>query len=62
MLSGMSAAPVRAAILDGGRGRHRAVALNPGILVGLALYGFATALWLGVLSRAELSQAIRLWA
>lgn len=35
----------------------RAVALNPGILGGLALYGLGTVLWLGVLSRTELSQA-----
>lgn len=34
-----------------------AVALNRGVLGGLALYGLGTVLWLGVLSRAELSQA-----
>ena len=35
----------------------RAVALNPGMFGGLALYGLGTVLWLGVLTRAELSQA-----
>jgi drug/metabolite transporter (DMT)-like permease len=55
---GMSAAPVRAALADGGAPAViRAVALNPGVLGGLALYGLGTVLWLAVLSRAELSQA-----
>jgi drug/metabolite transporter (DMT)-like permease len=31
--------------------------LSPNVLVGLALYGLGTVLWLGVLSRVELSQA-----
>jgi drug/metabolite transporter (DMT)-like permease len=34
-----------------------AVALSPGVLGGLGLYGLGTVLWLGVLSRVELSQA-----
>ena len=55
---GMSADAVRGALAEGAvLGVARAVALNPGILGGLALYGFGTVLWLGVLSRAELSQA-----
>ena len=55
---GMSAPPVRAALAEGAAlGVVRAVALNPGIAGGLALYGLGTVLWLGVLSRAELSQA-----
>jgi len=55
---GMSAAGVRTALADGAApGVIRAVALNPGIVGGLALYGLGTVLWLGVLSRAELSQA-----
>ncbi len=55
---GMSSEPVRAALADGGSaGVIRAVALNPGIVGGLALYGLGTVLWLAVLSRAELSQA-----
>jgi len=55
---GMSADGVRAALADGAApGVVRAVALNPGIIGGLALYGLGTVLWLGVLSRAELSQA-----
>ena len=31
--------------------------LTPGILAGLALYGFGTLLWLSALDRVELSQA-----
>ena len=55
---GMSAGPVRAALAEGGAFRVvSAVALNPGVLGGLALYGFGTMLWLAVLARAELSQA-----
>ena len=55
---GMSGAEVRAALAEGAApGVIRAVALNPGIVGGLALYGLGTVLWLGVLSRAELSQA-----
>jgi drug/metabolite transporter (DMT)-like permease len=55
---GMSAGAVRAAIAEGGtRAVIRAVTFNPGIVGGLALYGLGTVLWLGVLSRAELSQA-----
>lgn len=55
---GMGTAGVRAALADGGAsGVIRAVALNPGIVGGLGLYGLGTVLWLGVLSRAELSQA-----
>ena len=52
----MGAASVRA---GQGHGPEmiRAVALNAGILGGLALYGLGTVLWLAVLSRAELSQA-----
>ena len=55
---GMSGVSVRAALADGtAPAIVRAVALNPGILGGLALYGLGTVFWLGVLSRAELSQA-----
>jgi drug/metabolite transporter (DMT)-like permease len=55
---GMSAGPVRGAIADGAAsGLIRTVALSPWVLGGLALYGLGTVLWLGVLSRAELSQA-----
>ena len=58
--TGMSAAPVRAALTDGAvPAVIRAVALNPSIVGGLALYGLGTVLWLGVLSRAELSGPIR---
>lgn len=37
--------------------RMLAFLLSPGVLAGLALYGIGTVLWLGVLSRTELSQA-----
>jgi drug/metabolite transporter (DMT)-like permease len=35
----------------------RVIALSPGILGGLVLYGIGTLLWLAVLSRTELSKA-----
>ena len=55
---GMSTPAVRGAIeAGGGIALLRAVALNPGIVGGLSLYGLGTLLWLAVLSRAELSQA-----
>lgn len=55
---GMSSTTVRAAQTSGETGAIvRAVAFNPGIIGGLSLYGLGTVLWLGVLSRAELSQA-----
>lgn len=55
---GMSSTTVRAAQTSGETAAIvRAVALNPGIIGGLSLYGLGTVLWLGVLSRAELSQA-----
>jgi multidrug transporter EmrE-like cation transporter len=34
-----------------------AMLLAPGVLIGLALYGFGTLLWLTALGRVELSQA-----
>ena len=55
---GMSAALVRAAIAEGGSASiARAVALSPGVLGGLAMYGLGTVLWLAVLARTELSLA-----
>ena len=55
---GMSATSMRAALADGSIWVVvRAVAWSPGVLGGLGLYGLGTVLWLGVLSRAELSQA-----
>ena len=55
---GMSAGAVRDALTNGDTaGLIRAVALNSCIFGGLALYGVGTVLWLGVLARAELSQA-----
>jgi drug/metabolite transporter (DMT)-like permease len=52
---GMSAPVVKDA--GSGAAMVRAVALSPGVLGGLGLYGLGTVLWLGVLSRVELSQA-----
>ena len=55
---GMSAAAVRDAIAGGSSPAIAwAVASNPGVLGGLAMYGLGTVLWLAVLSRTELSQA-----
>jgi drug/metabolite transporter (DMT)-like permease len=55
---GMSAGPMRAALAGGSPvAIAQAVALSPGVLGGLGLYGLGTVLWLAVLSRAELSQA-----
>ena len=55
---GMSAPSMRAALADGSSWVvARTVALSPGVMGGLGMYGLGTVLWLGVLSRAELSQA-----
>jgi len=54
----MSGPAVRGAIDGGGVvAVVRAVALSPGVIGGVALYGLGTLLWLAVLSRAELSKA-----
>jgi drug/metabolite transporter (DMT)-like permease len=56
--AGMTSVVVRGAIAAGPKlGIAQAVLLSPGVIGGLMLYGLATVLWLGVLSRAELSQA-----
>lgn len=55
---GMSSEAVRGAI--SGRALPEillAVALSPGVVAGLALYGVGTLVWLSVLSRTELSLA-----
>ena len=58
MKLGMTAGPMRAALATGTPGRIvLAVLTSPGVMGGLFLYGVATVLWLGVLSRVELSQA-----
>ncbi|HBK07463.1 MAG TPA: small multi-drug resistant family protein [Acetobacteraceae bacterium] len=55
---GMSSEAVRAALAGGSPVRTAlAVFLSPGVLGGLSLYGIGTVLWLGVLSRIEVSQA-----
>ncbi len=55
---GMSSVSVQQA-LAGGSPLKAAVAvfLSAGVLGGLSLYGIGTVLWLGVLSRTEVSQA-----
>ncbi len=58
MKLGMTAEPMREALATGAPVRVVvAVLTSPGVMGGLALYGIATVLWLGVLSRVELSQA-----
>jgi multidrug transporter EmrE-like cation transporter len=55
---GMSSEPVKQALADGAPlNAALAVFLNAGVLGGLSLYGVGTVLWLGVLSRTEVSQA-----
>jgi multidrug transporter EmrE-like cation transporter len=55
---GMSAASPRVPSADGsGLTAIVTTLLSPGVLIGLALYGFGTLLWLQVLSRIALSQA-----
>jgi drug/metabolite transporter (DMT)-like permease len=55
---GMSSVAVKTA-LAGGSPVQAAVTvfLSAGVLGGLSLYGIGTVLWLGVLSRTEVSQA-----
>ena len=56
--AGVSGERVRAAMQDGSVfDQVLAFALSPPILLGLGMYGFGTILWLGVLSRVDLSQA-----
>ena len=58
MKLGMTAAAMREALATGAAAPVvLAVLTSPGVMGGLALYGIATVLWLGVLSRVELSQA-----
>jgi drug/metabolite transporter (DMT)-like permease len=55
---GMSSEPVKQALADGAPlNAALAVFLNAGVLGGLSLDGVGTVLWLGVLSRTEVSQA-----
>ena len=55
---GMSSAAVKQALASGSPIQAAlAVFLSAGVLGGLALYGIGTVLWLGVLSRTEVSQA-----
>lgn len=56
--SGMSAAGVRAALDQGGAvDIVRAVALQPGIVLGLALYALGAVAWMAVLARWDVSKA-----
>jgi multidrug transporter EmrE-like cation transporter len=58
MKLGMTDAPMREALATAAPVQIVvAVLTSPGVMGGLALYGIATVLWLGVLSRVELSQA-----
>lgn len=58
MKLGMTAAPMQQALASGVPVRiAQAVLTSPGVMGGLFLYGLGTVLWLGVLSRVELSQA-----
>lgn len=58
MKLGMTAPPMQQALGGGAPGPIVwAVLTSPGVMGGLFLYGIATMLWLGVLSRVELSQA-----
>lgn len=43
--------------VDAAGGRLLDALLTPGVLVGLALYGLGTLLWLSALGRVEVSQA-----
>ena len=55
---GMSSVVIQRALTGGSTMEAAlAVGLNPGVLGGLSLYGIGTILWLGVLSRTEVSQA-----
>jgi multidrug transporter EmrE-like cation transporter len=55
---GMSSQAVKQALASGSPVQAAlAVFLSAGVLGGLALYGVGTVLWLGVLSRTEVSQA-----
>jgi multidrug transporter EmrE-like cation transporter len=55
---GMSSATVKQALAEGSWWEAAfAVFLSAGVLGGLSLYGIGTVLWLGVLSRTEVSQA-----
>ena len=53
---GVSAYPVRS-VMEGGSMVRIAQALlsSPGVIIGLAMYGVGTLLWLNVLSRTQLS-------
>jgi multidrug transporter EmrE-like cation transporter len=58
MKLGMTSAPMQQALGGGAPGAIAwAVLTSPGVMGGLFLYGIGTVLWLGVLSRVELSQA-----
>jgi drug/metabolite transporter (DMT)-like permease len=52
-----SVGPERGSGPDASANALVAMLWNPGVLGGLALYGFGTLIWLSVLSRVQLSQA-----
>lgn len=54
---GMSSDATRLALQSGGMNAVVSVASNPYIWLGLGVYGLGTVLWLGVLSKIDVSQA-----
>jgi len=54
---GMSSEATRMALQSGGMHAVIGVASNPFIWLGLGIYGLGTILWLGVLSKIDVSQA-----
>ncbi|HEY8099328.1 MAG TPA: hypothetical protein VIF82_01115 [Burkholderiaceae bacterium] len=54
---GMSGSAVKTAMALGGVHAAKAVMLNPYVWLGLGIYGAGTVLWLGVLSKIDVSQA-----
>lgn len=54
---GMSSTATKTALALGGIHAVKAIALNPYVWLGLGIYGAGTVLWLGVLSKIDVSQA-----
>jgi drug/metabolite transporter (DMT)-like permease len=54
---GMSGNAMKTAMTLGGIHMAKAIMLNPYVWIGLGIYGAGTILWLGVLSKIDVSQA-----
>lgn len=54
---GMSGTAMKSAMALGGIHAAKAIAMNPHVWLGLCIYGLGTILWLGVLSKIDVSQA-----